>query len=274
MLGGKEETDKLGEERSILGGYSLSWSAFTERFPWWAGSVTTVVILGAFTIYTIVVLFLQPLAQYPPPPADEYLFSPLYSPPLPGPWDWLRGALVLWIPLGFRLTCYYYRKAYYRAFFWDPPNCSSKAQQREPRSPEHYNGERTLWVFNNIHRYFLYGAIVVVAWLWYETIRAFFPGGTLGITLGSVIFLVNVILLSGYTFGCHSMRHLSGGRTDCYSCVRGGNARRKAFGWVSVLNNRHMFWAWASLFSVWGADVYVRLLMVHIIPFDPGISIL
>jgi len=26
---------------------TLSWSAFTERFPWWVGSVVTVAILGA-----------------------------------------------------------------------------------------------------------------------------------------------------------------------------------------------------------------------------------
>ena len=37
--------------------------------------------------------------------------------------------LVAWVPLGFRGTCYYYRKAYYRAFFWDPPACAIE----EPR---------------------------------------------------------------------------------------------------------------------------------------------
>ena len=88
----------------------------------------------------------------------------------------------------------------------------------------------------------------------------------LSVGVGSLLFLVNVILLSGYTFGCHSMRHLVGGRADCYSCVRGGNARRKAHHWVSVLTGRHMFWAWISLFSVWGADVYVRLVMAGVIP--------
>jgi hypothetical protein len=237
----------------------LSWSAFTGRFPWWAGSVTTMAILGAFTVYSIYVVFFQPVAEY-----GGYLLSPNYSPPVESPWYWLSPAvLVLWAPLGFRLTCYYYRKAYYRAFLWDPPNCSSKAQQREPRSPEDYSGERNLWVFNNIHRYFLYASLIVTAFLWYEAIRAFFPDG-FGITIGSLLLLTNVILLSGYTLGCHSMRHLVGGRVDCYSCVRGGNARRKAHHWVSVLTGRHMFWAWVSLFSVWGADVYVRLLMAGV----------
>ena len=243
-----------------MSGSTLSWSAFTERFPWWAGSVTTVAILGAFTVYSIFIVFFQPVAQY-----GGYLLSPMYSPPVPSPVDWLSPAVfVLWIPLGFRLTCYYYRKAYYRAFFWDPPNCSSKAQQREPRSAENYNGEKALWVFNNVHRYFLYGSIMVVAFLWLEAVRAFFPDG-LGITVGSLLLLLNVVLLSGYTFGCHALRHLVGGRVDCYSCVRGGNARRKAHRWISILTGRHMFWAWVSLFSVWGADVYVRLLMSGLI---------
>ncbi len=244
-----------------MSGSTLSWSALTGRLPWWAGSVTTVAILGAFTIYTLYIVFFEPqAAEY-----GGYLLSPLYSPPVPSPVSWLSPAIfVLWAPLGFRLTCYYYRKAYHRAFFWDPPNCSSKAQQREPRSPENYNGERNLWVFNNIHRYFLYASIIVMAFLWYEAIRAFFPDG-FGITIGSLLFLLNVVLLSGYTFGCHSLRHLAGGRTDCYSCVRGGNLRRKSFHWVSVLNGRHMFWAWVSLFSVWGADVYVRLLLSGVI---------
>ncbi|MDP8972541.1 MAG: hypothetical protein M3N45_05050 [Actinomycetota bacterium] len=109
------------------------------------------------------------------------------------------------------------------------PNCSSEAQQREPRSAENYDGERALWVFNNVHRYFLYGSIIVVAFLWLEAIRAFFPDG-LGITVGSLLLLLNVVLLSGYTFGCHSLRHLVGGRVDCYSCVRGATcvARRIA----------------------------------------------
>ncbi len=53
--------------------------------------------------------------------------------------------------------------------------------------------------------------------------------------------------------------------------MRAGNLRRKTFNWVSVLNARHMFWAWTSLFSVWAADVYVRLLMAGVLPQDPAI---
>ena len=31
-----------------------------------------------------------------------------------------------------------------------------------------------------------------------------------GVTVGSLILLVNVIMLTGYTFGCHAFRHVVG----------------------------------------------------------------
>ncbi len=241
-----------------------------RRDAWWIPPLTVVVVLTSFSIYATWAA-LQNANYYAPP----YL-SPFYSPclaancahvtlPLIGSWWNLSPAfLVLGIPLGFRATCYYYRKAYYRAFFWDPPACSSRAQQREPRSPENYRGERNLFVLNNLHRYFFYGSMVVVAFLWIETIRAFFPDGGFGVSVGGLIFLVNVVLLSMYSLSCHSFRHLVGGRLDCYSCVTGGKARLRAYSQLSVLNRQHALWAWLSLFSVLFADIYVRLLMAGV----------
>ena len=236
-----------------------STTSFLQRLPWWTGPVTVTTVLIGFGIYVTVSLFFFDRSEY-----QNYL-SPFYSPPVGNP-DWLPAWLtpaifVLWIPLGFRGTCYYYRKAYYRSFFWDPPACSSKAQQREPRSPENYKGETTIFVLNNIHRYFLYGSLVVLAFLWYDTVLAFLPQGSFGISLGSIIFLINVSLISAYTLSCHSLRHLIGGSVDCYSCVTGGNARRKTYNWLSVLNRQHALWAWLSLFSLLITDVYVRLLI-------------
>lgn len=232
-------------------------TAATKRLPWWVGPITVTVLLTAFGIYSLYVAIFAQDPRY-----QDYLLSPFYSPQVSSPYAWLSPAVfVLWIPLGFRATCYYYRKAYYRAFFWDPPACQSKAQQREPRSPENYNGERALFVLNNIHRYFLYGSIFVVAFLWYEAVLSFFPGGGFGMTLGSIVLVVNIVLLSLYTFSCHSFRHLVGGNKDCYSCVAGGNARRKTFNAVSRLNIRHSLWAWTSLFAVLFADVYIRMLL-------------
>ena len=228
-----------------------------QRLPWWVGPITVTTILTGFGIYVMVMILFFERGEY-----ANYL-SPFYSPPVPSPLpDWLSPAIfVLWIPLGFRATCYYYRKAYYRAFFWDPPACSSKAQQREPRSTENYRGERNLFVWNNVHRYFLYGSFVVLAFLTLDTVRAFLPDGSFGITVGSLIFLVNVTLLWMYSLSCHSLRHLIGGRVDCYSCVSGGKARLKTYSWLSVLNRQHGLWAWLSLFSVLLADIYVRLLL-------------
>ena len=228
-----------------------------QRLPWWVGPITVTTVLTGFGIYVMVMILFFERGEY-----ANYL-SPFYSPPVPSPLpDWLSPAIfVLWIPLGFRATCYYYRKAYYRAFFWDPPACSSKAQQREPRSAENYRGERNLFVWNNVHRYFLYGSFVVLAFLTLDTVRAFLPDGSFGITVGSLIFLVNVTLLWMYSLSCHSLRHLIGGRVDCYSCVSGGKGRLKAYSWLSVLNRQHGLWAWLSLFSVLLADIYVRLLL-------------
>jgi hypothetical protein len=62
------------------------------------------------------------------------------------------------------------------------------------------------------------------------------------------------------------MRHLIGGHRDCYTCVRGGNASRKAYDGISKLNLRHPLWAWLSLGSLLLADVYLRLIAAGVIP--------
>ena len=44
--------------------------------------------------------------------------------------------------------------------------------------------------------------------------RAFwFPDG-FGIGIGTLVLVVNVVLLGGYVFGCHAFRHLIGGTFD------------------------------------------------------------
>ena len=225
--------------------------------PWWLQPVATVVILSAFVLYSIWAA-LQSHGYIAP-----YL-SPLYSPPVvvagipisPAWW-------VLWVPAGFRATCYYYRKAYYRSYLLDPVACSVP----EPR--QRYAGETVFpFILNNLHRFFLYGAIIVLAFLWKDTIAAFIFSGRFGAHLGSLLFLVNVVLLSGYTFGCHAFRHMAGGNLDCFSCARGGRIRHRLWQWITPLNHHHAPWAWASLFSVSIADIYVRMLMAGVIA-DP-----
>ena len=116
-------------------------------------------------------------------------------------------------------------------------------------------------MFQNIHRYFLYLAIAFIFVLTYDAIMATrFPaagGGTeFGIGVGTLVLAINVVLLGGYTFGCHSLRHLVGGVMDVMSRRP---VRRTTYTCVSALNRRHQRWAWASLFVVGFSDVYIRL---------------
>jgi hypothetical protein len=83
-----------------------------------------------------------------------------------------------------------------------------------------------------------------------------------GIGIGSLILTLNVILLGGYTLGCHSLRHLIGGYRDK---LAGRPTQKKAYDCVSCLNRGHMRWAWVSLFGVALTDVYVRLCSMGII---------
>jgi hypothetical protein len=74
--------------------------------------------------------------------------------------------------------------------------------------------------------------------------------------VGSLVLTLNPILLGGYTLGCHSVRHLVGGRFDQMSRHP---TRKKAYDCITCLNRRHMMWAWASLIWVGFCDVYIRL---------------
>lgn len=242
--------------------------ARTDRVDaWWAAPLSVFVVLAAFVVYsTWAALQGEHYAHGP------YL-SPFYSPelfgdtdhawfgPRPGWWPaWLPyspAILILWAPGLFRFTCYYYRGAYYKAFWADPPACTVG----EPRS--RYRGENAFpLVLQNVHRLFLYFALLFLpilahdVWkaLWFEdpaTGRVQF-----GIGIGTLVLAANVVFLTGYTLGCHSLRHLVGGRLRILS---DRPVRRRAWRGVSCLNRRHAFWAWASLVWVAFSDLYVRL---------------
>jgi hypothetical protein len=111
----------------------------------------------------------------------------------------------------------------------------------------------------NLHRYFLYFALIFLIILWYDAIRAFWFDGHFGVGMGSLVLVLNIVLLSLYTFSCHSLRHLVGGKVDCFSCVSFGGPRHAAWRGISLLNERHMLFAWLSLFSVGLSDLYIRL---------------
>ncbi|MDP8922938.1 MAG: succinate dehydrogenase [Chloroflexota bacterium] len=235
---------------------------------WWVEPLAVVVVLTSFGIYATWAAF-QNANYY----AAPYL-SPFYSPclaancahvtlALVGAWWTLSPAfLILGIPLGFRLTCYYYRKAYYRAFFWSPPACAVPDARRS------YTGEtRFPFVLQNLHRYFFWLSLVMLAFLWWDALLAFrFPTG-FGIGLGTVILVANAALLSLYSFSCHSCRYLCGGYLDSF---RDAPLRYRLWRLVNRLNARHALFAWVSLFGVALADLYVRLVATGVIS-DPRI---
>jgi hypothetical protein len=238
----------------------------SRRDAWWAQPLVVLIVLSAFIIYATWAAFQNAHYTFGP-----YL-SPFYSPELlgasshswfgdkPAWWPgWLpfsAALLILWAPAGFRVTCYYYRGAYYKAFWADPPACAVG----EPRKS--YWGERRLpLILQNLHRYFLYLALLFLIVLAYDAIKAFWfqaADGTtaFGIGVGSLVLTLNVILLGGYTLGCHSFRHLIGGRIDQMS---NAPVQQRMYDCASCLNRKHMVWAWCSLVWVAFSDVYVRL---------------
>ena len=221
------------------------------RDAWWPQVVPVVLGLGAFGVYATLRAFEGAYFQWGP-----YL-SPFYSPLIDAHhhyWPFSPALLILAGPLGFRVTCYYYRKAYYRAFFLDPPGCGVAERPRQ------YGGEtRFPFILQNLHRYFMYLALIFLAFLWHDAIRAFFFENGVGVGVGSIVLLVNIVLLSLYFGSCHSLRHLLGGKLDCFSCVKFAGPRHKTWNALSALNEHHMLYAWMSLFSVGFADLYVRL---------------
>ncbi len=245
----------------------MSFASTARRDAWWLQPLAVALTLSAFIVYSTWAAFQGTYYHH-----GAYL-SPFYSPELfgdsPHAWfgpkpAWIPGwlpfspaLLILWAPGGFRLTCYYYRGAYYKAFWADPPACGVG------------EGRRTYWgenrfplILQNAHRFFLYiafGFIVVLAhdvWkaMWFTDPAT--GAATFGIGVGTLVLATNVVLLGGYMFGCHSLRHLVGGGLDR---LAGRPVRRTAYACVSCLNRAHMRWAWLSLCSVGFADLYVRL---------------
>ena len=165
--------------------------------------------------------------------------------------------LVLPFPALFRFTCYYYRKSYYRAFAARPAACAVPATKGFS-----YKGERGILMLQNLHRYFLYAALVILVFLTYDALRSIFTPHGLYFGLGSVLMLVNVVFLAFYTLGCHSFRHLVGGKLDCFSCDGIDRHRYGLWSKVTMLNGRHALWAWLSLATVAGVDVYIRYVVI------------
>ncbi|MFI6500576.1 hypothetical protein [Nonomuraea typhae] len=234
---------------------------------WWLAPLLTFLGLSSFLVYGVWAIF-DGSYYYA---SSEYI-APFSSPCLAtscpegarflglapfGDWYALPpGLLILGLPGGFRLTCYYYRKSYYRSFWLSPPACSVQ----EPHGK--YTGEtRFPLIIQNIHRYFFYAAIAIGLILAYDAVLALIHTPT---GLGTWILILNAVLINLYTLSCHSCRHITAGRLNHFSRHP---VRYKAWTFVSKLNAKHQPLAWASMFSVMGADLYVRLVAKGIVNF-------
>lgn len=254
----------------MSGVFSPSRAKIKERTlrtdKWWLQPAITFGVLFSFVIYATFRAF-----------EDKYYFaepliSPFYSPCLstscePGtalaifgqPFNnqyfgiGISPALIILIfPLGFRMTCYYYRKAYYRAFWMSPPACAVAEPHKK------YTGEtRAPLILQNSHRWFFYAGLVFNLILTWDTILAFRNSEKEWghMSVGTLVFLFSTTMLWLYSLSCHTCRHTLGGRLKHFSKHP---VRYKAWSIVSALNHKHQNFAWISLFGVASADIYVR----------------
>jgi hypothetical protein len=229
-----------------------------RRDAYWVQPALTAFGLLAFVVYSTFRAF-QGRNFF----TEPYL-SPFYSPCLaskcaPAPhvsllptfWIVTPAIYIVIFPLGFRFTCYYYRKAYYRSFWLSPPACAIAEPHKK------YTGEtRFPLILQNVHRYFFYIAVVFCFILTWDALVAFDFHGSFGIGLGTIILLINAALITIYTISCHSCRHITLGRLNHFSKHP---LRYKAWTAVSKLNTKHMELAWASLIWVGLTDLYIAL---------------
>ncbi|MFW9777207.1 MAG: succinate dehydrogenase [Candidatus Heimdallarchaeota archaeon] len=236
----------------------------TDR--WWVDPLLKALILIIFGAYTGWSMWIGVDFKY------NHYISPIYSPEIEiAGWPFSPAFILIWAPLGFRFTCYYARRVYYRIFFFDPPSCAvNEVQAIRYR----YKGENQKFplpfVLNNLHRYFLYMAIILAAIHWVDTIIALSFEGGIGIGLGSVLIFTDALFLSLYVASCHSFRHLVGGGLNCYSCSK---VRYEGWRIVSRLNKYHYVFFWMSLVWVVIVDLYIRLLVLGILS-DPFIVLI
>jgi hypothetical protein len=285
-----------------------NFGATARQDAWWVGPMLTVVGLTAFLVYGTWAAWQGSYFEIrqsslkggdfysPDNPAVAPYLAPFYAPLIydPSPDSsqshhaWFHGDLkpswwpsvlpftsaflILIFPGLFRFTCYYYRKAYYRSFWADPPACAVG----EPRK-SYWGENRWPLLIQNSHRYWMYFAVLFLILLTWDAIQAFWwpiiekgnvTGHRFGVGLGTLIMVINIVLLAFFTFGCNSVRHLVGGRLNhfsCFNCPKAGvpperlRTSYRIWHWSTILNENHMLWAWLSLFSVGFTDLYIRM---------------
>ena len=233
----------------------------TDR--WWTHPALLATFLTLWVIYATVRAFMQKWYYV----SDYHYLTPFSSPCLSKgcvpeashfgrflpDWPILPyAAITLVFLLGFRLTCYYYRKTYYRAFWQAPTACAV----REPHAK--YTGERRFpLILQNLHRYFFWLAVLISLVNTWDAIVAFHgKNGGVGLGLGTIIMVVNVVLLWAYTLSCHSCRHVMGGKLKHFSKHP---VRYWAWQQVTKLNTRHGVFGLVTLGTLALTDLYIML---------------
>jgi hypothetical protein len=254
-----------------------------RKDAWWLEPLFYIGLFGGFTVYATWAA-LNPYGHdgrilYQWGPYLSPMFSPFFNPAwlhhLPVWLSWLAtpALLVLWAPGGFRGTCYYYRKAYYRSIFLNPPGCAVG------EGCVKYEGETKFFIFQNLHRYFMYIALIFIFILSFDAVLAMLwptngigpdgqsvPGAhQFGIGVGTLVMTLNAVLLGGYTLGCHAFRHLVGGGLDFLRVKQNNPARFFLWSVVTHLNEKHMQWALVSMIWVGLTDLYIRLCAMGVI---------
>ncbi len=199
--------------------------------------------LWSFVI--LIVASMSALIVLPVKSFDGYV-DPFYSP------------TVLLVPVAglLRLTCYAFRKNYHRHLFKHPLDCTTSARgDSETRS---YSGETKFFRLENAHRYFVYAGIAILPFFYYDMVGSITYAGGLTLRLGSVLMAAEVVALTLWLASCHSIRHLVGGRTDCYGCEFAGNKKNAVWRGQSYLNRHHELLAWAGLILIVAVDLYLR----------------
>ncbi len=250
----------MAQEQVIGSPHRLGFLETLRRDRWWVEPTLLLLGLILFFGYLAVSAFLDEWSfkegPYVSPVFESgpFMFIKRLEEPFSS-WFLSPAFVILWIPAGFRLTCYYFRQAYYRSGFLSPPACAVGDAWKT------YTGEsRFPLIIQNAHRFFMYAALILVWFQWATAVKGFHdPDEGWGIGLGSVILVIDSILLSFYLFSCHALRHMIGGRLNCFSCSLQNRVQKKAWNWVSRLNVNHAVWAWSSLFSVLVTDIYIRL---------------
>ena len=237
-----------------------------RKDKWWTQPLVIGIGLNIALLYTFWRLFIYTTKETISYKLQgSVVMSPIFSPNVLewdlfglSSWDhpsWVNAAiLVLWIPFGFRGTCYYMRRVYYRTFFASPVACW--VDEPDISKKIGYKGEKRLFIFNNLHRYFLYAAMIILLIKWWDVTHTMTFDDGFGVSIGTFVMGIEAFLLTMYVTSCHALRHLAGGVLDRWTTGI-SKIRGKLFGKISIINRSHGFWFWTSLIFVFLGDLWV-----------------